>query len=90
MKHLCQIYKSSRKEEMYLYVPRDRGLEDVPEALMASFGEPLEVMSLVLSPDKKLARADVNEVIQALEAQGYYLQMPPRTAELLRRERADG
>ena len=89
MKHLCQIYKSPKKEEMYLYVPRERGLEDVPEALLASFGEPVEVMSLVLSADKKLARADVNEVMEALEEQGYYLQMPPTPAELLRRDRAD-
>ena len=43
MKYLCQIYKSSKKEEMYLYVLKERGLEDVPEPLMASFGEPVDV-----------------------------------------------
>ena len=89
MKYLCQIYKSSKKEEMYLYVLKERGLEDVPETLMTSFGEPIEVMGLVLSPERKLARVDVLEVLKAIDEQGFFLQMPPTPEELLRRDRAD-
>ena len=89
MKVLCQVYASPRKEEMYLFVDKARGLADVPEALLARFGEPREVMTLVLDPRRKLARADAAEVLERIAGQGYYLQMPPTPQELLRRDNAD-
>mgnify|MGYP001820235062 CR=1 FL=1 len=82
----CQIYRSSRKPETYLYVEKSRGLEDVPEALMQQFGEPEEVMSLLLDSERRLARADAAEVLQLIAQQGFYLQMPPTAAELLCRD----
>ena len=33
MKRICSIYKSPRKNEMYLYVERSEALKKVPEAL---------------------------------------------------------
>lgn len=86
---VCQIYKSSRKAEMYLYVEKERGLEDVPEALLDQFGEPEEVMVLALTAQRKLARVSAAEVVEAIQTQGYFLQMPPTPADLMRRERAD-
>lgn len=86
MKNLCEVFRSSRKEETYLYVVKSRGLEDVPEFLLKQFGEPHSVMTLVLDSNRKLARANTQEVLAALEEQGYYLQMPPTHAELLRRD----
>ena len=86
MKHLVEIFRSSRKDEMYLYVEKAKGLVDVPGDLMKRFGEPESVMTLVLAPDRKLARADTVEVLQNIEEQGFYLQMPPTADELLRRE----
>ncbi len=88
MKLVCEVFRSSRKQEMYLYVDRARGLEDVPEVLMKQFGEPESVMTLVLSPGRKLARVDVRDVMEAIESQGFFLQMPPTAAELLRRDGA--
>lgn len=83
---LVQVYKSRRKTEMYLYVDKARGLADVPEALMSQFGEPEEVMLLMLSPQRKLARAEAAEVLAEIADKGFYLQMPPTPDELLRRE----
>jgi uncharacterized protein YcgL (UPF0745 family) len=83
---LCQIYRSPRREETYLYVDKARGLDDVPEALLRQFGEPEPVMTLLLSPGRKLARADAAEVLAQIEKQGFYLQMPPTAEELLRRD----
>jgi len=83
---LCQIYRSSRKQEMYLYVEKSRGVVDVPEVLMKQFGEPEEVMLLMLDSERKLARADVSEVMSCIADQGFYLQMPPTAAQLLRRD----
>lgn len=88
MKRLIEIFRSSRKEEMYLYVDRAKGLVEVPEVLMKQFGEPESVMVLALEPEKKLARANAREVLDGIEESGYYLQMPPTHAELLRREGA--
>jgi uncharacterized protein len=88
MKVLCQVFRSSRKPEMYLYVDKARGLQDVPDTLMAQFGDPAPVMLLHLTPQYKLARADAALVLASIEAQGFYLQMPPTTAELLARDGA--
>ena len=71
---------------MYLYVEKARGLEDVPAALMKRFGEPSELMTLILEPGKKLARADVDDVMREIADKGFYLQMPPTAAEFYRRE----
>lgn len=87
---LTQIYKSPRKAEMYLYVEKNRGLEVVPEALLASFGEPEPIMLLMLDAKRTLARVDVALVRQSLCEQGYFLQLPPTPSQLLRRERSDG
>lgn len=87
---LVQIYRSPRKAEMYLYVDQERALADVPEALLAGFGEPQPVMSLLLGRERKLARADAAQVLAQIEEQGYYLQMPPSAAEVLARKDRDG
>ena len=87
MSLLCEVFRSPRKAEMYLYVERAAGLDKVPEPLLAEFGAPESVMTLMLSAERKLARADVAEVLASIEAQGYYLQLPPSAGELLSRER---
>ncbi len=76
-KRLVSVFKSSRKDEMYLYVDKKQGVQDLPEALMAHFGKPVHVFDLLLTPEKKLARANAEEVLAKVEEQGFYLQMPP-------------
>jgi len=78
---LCEIFRGSRQPEMYLYVDRARGLRDVPAALLARFGQPSTVMTLHLTPDRKLARADAAAVLASIAEKGFYLQMPPGTCE---------
>ncbi|WP_295800555.1 YcgL domain-containing protein [uncultured Microbulbifer sp.] len=77
MKTLCDIYRSPRESEMYLYVCKQQGMQAVPEKLQQLFGKPVHVTTLLLTPERKLARADVDKVMNALQEQGYYLQMPP-------------
>ncbi|WP_406828162.1 YcgL domain-containing protein [Microbulbifer sp. ARAS458-1] len=76
-KLICDIYRSPRQDEMYLYVAKQDGLARVPEKLREMFGKPVHVTTLLVTPERKLARADVDKVINALQDQGYYLQMPP-------------
>jgi uncharacterized protein YcgL (UPF0745 family) len=74
---MCQVFRSSRQPETYLYIDMSRGLQDVPPELLARFGEPSPVLTLLLTPDRKLARADARAVIASIAKQGFYLQMPP-------------
>ncbi len=83
---LCTIYKGSRERELYLYVERSRGLEPVPEVLLARMGTLKEVMTLKLTPERKLARVEAATVLRELEQKGYFLQLPPRHPELARLE----
>ncbi|WP_299586743.1 YcgL domain-containing protein [uncultured Microbulbifer sp.] len=77
MKVLCDIYRSPKKEEMYLYVDKREGVARVPENLLALFGSPQHVTTMVMTTERKLARANADKVLQELRMQGYYLQMPP-------------
>jgi uncharacterized protein YcgL (UPF0745 family) len=83
---LIQVYKSPRREEMYLYVDKVRDLAELPESLMAQFGEPQEVMLLHLSVERKLARVDTATVLAEIDDKGYFLQLPPSPGDLLRRD----
>lgn len=76
-KRICSIFKSPRKNEMYLYVDKKEGLERVPEELLGIFGKPQLVFDLLLTTHRKLAREDVVQVLANIEKQGYHLQMPP-------------
>lgn len=74
----CWIYRSSRKDEMYLYLAEEDGFEQLPELLKKQFGQPSLVMELELSASRPLAREDVGLVMEKLREQGFYLQMPPK------------
>ncbi|MCG6966563.1 MAG: YcgL domain-containing protein [Chromatiaceae bacterium] len=74
----CWVYRSPRKQEMYLFLAEEGAFERVPSALLASFGDPMLVIELELSPQRKLAREDVNQVISNLRERGFHLQMPPQ------------
>ena len=76
-KLLCEVFKSPRKEEMYLYVDKRQGLAEVPEALLERFGKPLSTMTLILTADKRLGRAKAADIMAAIRDKGFYLQMPP-------------
>lgn len=82
----CDIYKSSKKDEMYLYVARpnhpheEEGADPLgvlSDALRAAFGRATFVMHLELSESKKLARVNVLHVIDSLQTKGFFIQVPP-------------
>lgn len=75
-KIICQVYRSSKKNDMYLYVDKKEDLSRVPAPLLTLFGAPKAAMVLMLSEEKKLARVDVNDVMQQIIEKGYFLQMP--------------
>ena len=78
------IYKSSRKAELYLYIAQKDDFSNVPQALYDSMGkEPVFVMEIELTPERKLARENVNTVIKNLETKGFHLQIPPPIANII-------
>lgn len=73
----CTVYKSLRQFDYFLYVPAEQGLAQVPDGLQRLLGALEKVMDLELHTERTLAQADVREVMRQIDAQGYYLQMPP-------------
>ena len=78
---ICSVYRSSRKEGMYLYVAKQDACDKVPESLMTLFGRPELAMTMLLAGDKQLARTTGEDVLKAIAEQGFYLQMPPAECE---------
>jgi len=88
-----EVFRSSRHELMYVYLranPDTQGanpdtieqqssadLSVLPEALLERFGTPVFSFAFVLDQDRELATADARTVLQAVQEQGFYLQMPP-------------
>ena len=84
----CIIFRCSKKDEMYLYVPfnekEEEFLQGLPDGLKKLTGRLEKVMDLELSPDRKLARVEAKDVMASLEEKGFYIQMPPN--EVIRKD----
>ncbi len=76
-KLFCDVYKGTKREGLYIYVKREEGLDRVPEALLEKFGEPTLALSFELTGRQSLAKEDPAKVIEALDQNGFYLQLPP-------------
>ena len=74
---LCFIYKSLKKEHLYLYVDTKDDFSKLPEALFNSFGRMEFVMDLELMPERKLAKEDAEKVLVSLKEKGFFVQLPP-------------
>ncbi len=81
---LCAIYKSSKKEQTYLFVKTRDDFSAVPEPLMATFGTPTLVTLINLATKDKLGFAELAKVKTSLIEKGYYLQLPPPKEDLLK------
>ncbi|MDO4625808.1 MAG: YcgL domain-containing protein [Pasteurellaceae bacterium] len=80
---LCAIYKSTKKERMYLYVSQRDNFSAVPESLMQAFGKLHLVMLFNLAGKKTLKGLNHQDVIDALQTQGFYLQILEKEPNLL-------
>ena len=100
----CDIYKFPKHDDMYIYIARPDYPDDTDEIkdwlgvlskeFRAGLGRSQFVMHLDLAATSKLARVDKGEGLAKLQAQGYFVQLPPqdvmrRQAELRAREVQD-
>ena len=76
------IYKGRKKQNSYLYIVDKDDFSKVPGGLLTALGELEFVMNLELSAQKKLAQADIQQVINALKQDGFYLQMQNESEKL--------
>ena len=73
----CFIYKSTKKEELYLYIDKQDDFSCIPEAILKSIGTPSFVMELNITSERQLAREKASDVIKGIEENGFFIQMPP-------------
>ena len=79
----CFVYKSQRRVDTYVYLREPDAFELLPRALADSLGPLTFVIELALSPERKLAREDVETVIANLRGPGFHLQLPPPPSSLV-------
>ena len=72
----CEVYKSLKKDETYIFIQSETTLSDLPAELMNVLGNTEKVMTLNLTPEKKMARGTAEEIMLSIETQGFHLQMP--------------
>jgi len=72
----CFVYRSSRREDTYLFMAKKDNFENIPEALLRVFGDPEFSFEFELNNDKNLVRDDPVEVINNLTERGFHLLMP--------------
>ena len=77
----CAIYKTKKRDGLYLYIKEQDDFSDVPDEVMKQFPVPEHVFDLTLSANRPLARVDVFVVMENLASQGFHLQMPPKAED---------
>jgi uncharacterized protein YcgL (UPF0745 family) len=73
----CYVYRSSRRPETYVYLPRRDDFAALPDGLLRALGRLEFALEFVLTPQRQLARVDPATVLANLEAQGFHIQLPP-------------
>lgn len=71
-------------ELAYLYLLHGTDPQTLPEDLLQSFGAPSLILELDLHESRKLALVNPVDVIESINAQGFYLQMPPPANHVVR------
>lgn len=84
---LSAVYKSLKKTDCYLYVEKRDDFSRVPDALLKQFGTPQFFMLVALTKHDTIANISTSSFIAKMQAQGFYLQMPPKEKSLLSEHR---
>ena len=73
----CFVYRSSRREQNYVYLGERDAFERLPDALRSALGTLQFVIEIELAAERRLAREDPAVVRANLAAQGFHIQFPP-------------
>ena len=83
----CYVYKGDRKQDHYLYLNSEFDPQSpnasIPDAILSLLGELSLVLEFELDLDRKLPQADAKHVLESIDQQGFYLQMPKKDMAML-------
>jgi len=74
------VYKSQRKADTYVYLAVRDDFERLPAPLREQLGPLRFVLEVALTPDRKLARGNPEQVREQLASRGFHIQFPPTLA----------
>ena len=80
---LVSVFRSNKKDGMYLFVENKDILNELPDAVVKQLGETEFSFEFELSEARQLSNADSKEVIDTIGKQGFYIQMPADIEDIL-------
>jgi uncharacterized protein YcgL (UPF0745 family) len=72
----CFVYRSLKKPGSFLFVAEKGEFSELPEALLNLFGQPEFSFEFLLTSERTLQIGDAQEILEKIEEQGFYLQLP--------------
>lgn len=79
----CFIYRSERKEGLYVYLAKEDNFDCLPTALLNKASPLTLAMELELDSERRLRREDTPTVMTNLTEVGYHVQMPEKIESLV-------
>jgi uncharacterized protein YcgL (UPF0745 family) len=73
----AHVYKSLRKADTYVYLAEREAFDALPAPMRETLGGLEFVLEVELTPERRLARVDVEQVRAALVERGFFVQVPP-------------
>lgn len=74
----CHVYRSSKRDDTYVYLRERDAFGLLPPNIATTLGELHFVLEVALTPERKLAREDAAVVRANLAARGFHIQFPPK------------
>jgi len=72
----CAVYRSAKRDETYVFIASTAELSELPKEILKMLGQAEKIMTLKLTPEKKMARGNASVIMKSIEEQGFHLQMP--------------
>ncbi|HEX7770144.1 MAG TPA: YcgL domain-containing protein [Dokdonella sp.] len=73
----CYVYKSSTRADTYVFLRERDATGLLPHELVRALGTLVFVMELAITPGRRLARIDAEDLRTALVERGFHIQFPP-------------
>jgi uncharacterized protein len=71
----CYIYRSTKKENCYLYMENENDFSTIPEKIMSILGSPVFVMKVLLDGKRRFVVGTSDEIEEKIKTDGFFLQM---------------
>lgn len=72
------IYRSEKKADCYIYLAKPKEAFELPAAVTKILGDLTLVMEIDIHEGSKLAQVKPQQVLESMQQQGFYIQMPSK------------